>query len=312
MKNKYSVFDWHSDVLYKIYNHPELDFVDSDALDINLKRLREGDVKVQAMAIFIEPTIPTDQQYEVALAQLRIYQKQVITAPGIRHLRSFHDIALLGEDEIGVFLTLEGLDCIGNDITKLIYLLDQGVLSVGMTWNSVNHACDGIGEPRGAGLSEFGFEVVALLNQRDVFVDVSHISLQGFIDVHRHSKHMIASHSNAQAICGHRRNLSDQQIAMMVERGALIHLVYCPDFVISDQEATITDLLVHIEHFISLGARDLVGMGSDFDGITRKVKDLTHAGETQNLLDALAKQHGETLARKISSQNFIDYIQRKM
>lgn len=302
--------DLHCDVLYKMSAH-NYSFHDDENLDINYLKLKEGGVKVQAMAIFIDPDIPTDMQYNEALNQLRKYQTEVITHPNIKHLTSLKEINDIQEDEIGTFLTLEGLDCIGNDIQKLEYLLDQGVLLVGMTWNSINHACDGIGEPRGAGLSSFGFEVVELLNQRDIFVDVSHISLKGFEDILKHAKHMIASHSNSKNVWNHRRNLSDEQVRAMIDKDALIHLVYLPEF-IGELEVEISDLDKHIKHFIKLGASNQLGLGSDFDGITNKIINLEHAGKTQNIVDYLEKEYDEDFVDQIIGGNFMRYVNENM
>lgn len=305
---KYQIIDLHCDVLMKLAADKSLDFASDERLDINLKRLKEGQVKVQAMALFISPDIPSQDQFVEAEKQIEAYQTRVLTQPGVVQLKSLKDIETLKADEIGTFLTLEGVECLGNDLTRLDYLLSQGVLAVGMTWNKANLACDGIKEPRGGGLTELGYKIVERLNQANVFVDVSHISVKGFDDVLASAKHVIASHSNAQAVCGHVRNLSDAQIKALVKRHAPIHLVYCPDFVADKQPATVPDLIKHIDHMMGLGAKTCLGLGSDFDGIKNKVEGLTHAGQHPEFITQIKNHFGEDVAQGITHQNFINYI----
>ena len=97
-------------------------------------------------------------------------------------IRSHGDIAALEENEIGAILTLEGCDCIGQDLLKLQTLLRLGVTSVGLTWNYANMVADGALEQRGAGVSSFGQEVIRLLNAQSIWCDVSHLSEAAFWD----------------------------------------------------------------------------------------------------------------------------------
>lgn len=313
MKKKYKIIDWHCDVLFKLQQDPNLNFQNSSKLDVNYEKLKASNTKVQAMAIFIDPDLNVDHKYEIALEQIEAYKTRVLTTPGITQIKAFHEIELLKDDEIGTFLTLEGLDCVGNDMDKVKHLLDEGVLSIGMTWNDANLACDGIGEPRGAGLTAFGFNVVEEMNARNLFVDVSHISLKGFDDVLNNAKHVIASHSNAKAIAKHRRNLSDNQIRRMIERDAPIHVVYYDAFVKDDDEETVIgDLIRHIEYLNQIGCGSRLGLGSDFDGIETKIKHLEDASKTQNLLIEIEAVLGEEFTNGIAYDNFINYVKHKM
>ena len=309
----YPIIDWHCDVLMKLHQHPEYSFYDNENLDVNVLKLRKGGVKVQACAIFIDPDTYIDNKYDVALGQIDAFKNNVLKQDGIVHIKHFFEIENLKDDEIGVFLTLEGLDCVGSDITKVKQFIDEGVLSIGMTWNDANLACDGIGEARGAGLTTFGFEVVKLANDHDVFIDVSHISLNGFEDVLDTAKHVIASHSNAQKLASHRRNLNDGQIQRMKDKGALVHFVYCDAFV-NDQhrvEPTTIEMLVdHIAYFHNAGLSLQLGLGSDFDGISSKIVNLEDASHSQHLLHEVASRLDSTFAENLASGNFMNYIKR--
>lgn len=302
-----NIIDLHCDVLYKMEKY-DYNFKNDSNLDVNYEKLIKGGVKVQAMALFMDPTFPIEEMYTSALRQIKKYREEVITQPNIVDLKSLKDISLLEENQIGTFLTLEGLDCIGNDITKLERLLDEGVLLVGITWNGINFACDGQGEPRGAGLSSFGYEVIELLNGRDIFVDVSHISEQGFWDVIDRAKHIIASHSNTYALLNHGRNLKDEQIRAILDKNGRIHMVLYPSFIHKSGEASMDDLKKHLDHLLSLEALSNIGLGSDFDGISTKIKGLEDSSHYQNLIEYLQENYDVDTTRKIASQNFIDYV----
>lgn len=303
----------HCDVLYKMQNSKgTLDFKDAKELDVNLERLKAGRVKVQAFAIFIEPDLPSDKQFAAVLEQIDYYQKDVLGKnPEIRQIKNWAEIHELKEDEIGSFLTLEGVSSIGNDLSKLEYLLDVGVLSVGLTWNPANLAADGVEEPRGGGLTTFGFEIVKRLNERKVLTDVSHLSVQGFWDVMKSASYPIATHSNVLSLCSHVRNLNDEQIKAMIERDAMIHVIFNPTFTVEEgkyKQVTIADLIPHVERLVELGAVHNIGFGSDFDGISTHIEGLSHAGETQNFIQALLEKFTVEEVEGFAYQNFIDHL----
>lgn len=179
------VIDLHCDALMKLSEAKgTLSFRNSSELDTNLTRLQKGKIKIQAFAIFIEPNLDSDQKFQEALDQIDYFYEEVLRKNSeMKHLKSWSDFNHLQDGEIGAFLTLEGVDAIGNDLKKLRTLFQLGVMSVGLTWNNANLAADGAGEPRGRGLTLFGKEIVHLNNERKVFTDVSHLSERGFWDV---------------------------------------------------------------------------------------------------------------------------------
>ncbi|NCU18985.1 dipeptidase [Pallidibacillus pasinlerensis] len=303
------VIDLHCDALWKLAeNKGKLTYRNSKVLDTNLERLQQGKVKVQAFAIFLEPDIKSDQKFQAALEQIDYFYEEVLAKnPEMKHIKKWSDFDNLKDGEVGAFLTLEGVDAIGNDLSKLRTLFQLGVMSVGLTWNNANLAADGAGEPRGGGLTSFGKEVVRLNNENQVLTDVSHLSERGFWDVMELADFPIASHSNAKALCDHNRNLSDEQAKAMFEKGGHIHVVYNPPFIKENGKASIDDLVKHIEHFCELGGVNKIGLGSDFDGIDAKVKNLENAAMTQNLILRLLKYYKEDEVKGFAYQNFLNY-----
>ncbi|CRK82006.1 dipeptidase [Neobacillus massiliamazoniensis] len=304
-----NIIDLHCDALLKLWEGKgKLRFADAPELECNKTRLQQGQVKVQSFAIFIEPDIPSDQKFQVALEQIDYFYKEVLGKnPDMIHIKEWSDFDQLKLGQIGAMLTLEGVDAIGNDLAKLRILYQLGVRSVGLTWNNANLAADGAGEPRGGGLTLLGKEIVQLNNENRVLTDVSHLCERAFWDVMDIARYPIASHSNAKAFCNHRRNLTDEQATAMFEKGGLIHVVYCPPFVKEEGKATISDLVKHIDHFCSLGGVKQIGFGSDFDGISSFITNLEDSSKSQNLINDLLKHFSEDEVRGFAYQNFLEH-----
>ncbi|MDQ0428135.1 membrane dipeptidase [Planomicrobium stackebrandtii] len=311
------VFDTHCDALLKLqvakrnalFKGELLDYRKSNELETNFERLQAGGVKVQFFAIFIHPEFPSDEKWQHALEQVDLFYSEILEKnPLMKHIKNWQDIDLLKPDEIGAVLTLEGADAFGNDLAKLRHLYRLGVLSIGLTWNNANLCADGVGDPRGAGLTVLGKEVVRLNNEHHVFTDVSHLSVNGFWDVMELAKYPIASHSNARALCDHPRNLNDQQIQAMFSKEGMIDVVFCPQFINKDSEqASITDLIRHIDHFCSLGGIRQIGIGSDFDGISSHIAGLGNASEFPNLINELQKHYTEAEVEGFAHRNFLEH-----
>ena len=99
-------------------------------------------------------------RFSAALQMVNLFYEKILVEREMKLIRSQADIYTLKENEIGAILTLEGCDCIGQELLKLQTLLRLGVTSVGLTWNYANMVADGALEQRGAGVSGFGQEVI--------------------------------------------------------------------------------------------------------------------------------------------------------
>ena len=163
-------------------------------------------------------------------------------------------------------LTVENGSALAGQIDRVETLARDGVRMVTLTWNGENEI--GSGNVTDRGLSPFGKEAVRALEERGILIDVSHLNDRGLDDLlETAEKPFTASHSNARAVCGHKRNLTDGQIREMVRRGCLIGLNYYSAFLRDDGcPGTRDDLWRHVEHFLELGAGDCLALGSDADG----------------------------------------------
>jgi membrane dipeptidase len=303
------IIDLHCDALCKIWrSNGKLNYSSADELGTNKDRLFKGEVMVQCFAVFVPPVLKAEQKFQAALDQIHYFYDEVLGKnPEIKHIKDWADFDRLQNGEIGAMLTLEGVDAIGNDLHQLNILYHLGIRSIGLTWNNANLAADGVMEPRGAGLSAFGKEIVDYNNKHKILTDVAHLSEKGFWDVMELADYPIASHSNAKAICDHPRNLSDEQAKTMFEKGGMVHIVYSPPFVKQGGKVAIDDLIKHIDHFCSLGGMQNIGLGSDFDGISTYINQLENAAMTQNLINELLKHFKEEEVRGFAAGNFMRY-----
>jgi membrane dipeptidase len=300
-----AIFDAHCDVLYRMHHDNQLRFDQANGLHITYEYLKQAKAKVQCFALFVPDTLPQEIKFKTALDMIDLLHQEILDRHSDIHLiRTRQDIDALGEDEVGIMLTLEGVDAIDIDLVKLRTLFRLGVRSVGMTWNNANAACDGALESRKAGLSDFGRRIVRENNRFKVWTDVSHISEKGFWDVLEEAEFPIASHSNVKALCNHPRNLTDEQMKALFDKGGIMGITFVPSFLNESGKAQIADILKHIDYAASLGGANHLGFGSDFDGIETTPKELTNYGDYPVLINELLKHYSEDMVKGLLFENF--------
>ena len=165
-----------------------------------------------------------------------------------------------------LFLTVEGGSVLAGDLSRIPMLAQRGVRMLTLTWNGANEL--GGGQAEDTGLTPIGRQAIPLLEQHDIIVDVSHLGDRGFWQVAELARRpFAASHSNARAVCPHRRNLTDDQFRAIVEAEGVVGLNFCEYFITkAGRTPTPQDFLAHVEHFVSLGGENHLALGSDYDG----------------------------------------------
>ncbi|CAH1197741.1 hypothetical protein PAECIP111893_00931 [Paenibacillus plantiphilus] len=306
----YRTTDFHCDVLWKLLENPHLSFADdeSNTLDVTLPRLRTARALLQTFAIYIPQRM--EKTMVPILHSIDLFHRKILSEPGIRFIKQPQDIRITREKgELGALLSLEGADALQGDLALLRMLFELGVRAIGLTWNNANWGADGVMEPRGGGLTSKGRAFVEECNRLGILLDVSHLSEQSFWDMLDMTKRpLIASHSNAGAICRHPRNLSDDQIRALIAMDGLIGITFVPEFVIADGNAGVDDVLRHIDHICGLGGEKQLMFGSDFDGINTHVAGLTHPGEVYHLYESLLKRYSETQVNAFFSENTYRFL----
>ncbi|WP_152392543.1 dipeptidase [Paenibacillus guangzhouensis] len=301
---QYQIVDMHCDVISKMLQDPAISFAENKSLDANLARLIQGQVKAQCFAIYLSENLGKPR-FEHILHSIDVFRRRILNHREMRWIRCQEDWNQLERtNHIGALLSLEGVDGLEGDLTYLDLCFQLGVRLVGFTWNYANWAADGILEPRNGGFTLKGRKLIERCDELGLIMDVSHLSEAGFWELQaRTASKYIASHSNARAVCGHVRNLTDEQIKCIISRGGRIGMNFFPPFVRANTPVMIQDLLNHIEHICSLGGSENIMLGSDFDGIDRYITNLEHSGKYENLRNALLLRYPEHMVQGFLYKN---------
>ena len=245
----------------------------ADTLDLpgrhfSLSAIPEGVHWCQCCAVFV----PDGLQKEEAVAYYDLhrdsfYRQMEAMQDKVLHCRTSGDMeSAWSQGKSAAVLTVENGSVLAGRLERIEALAQDGVRMITLTWNGENEI--GSGSVTDHGLSPFGKEAVRELERQGILIDVSHLNDRGFEDLLKTAERpFAASHSNARAVCRHRRNLRDDQIREMVSRGCLIGLNYYDAFLRDDgRPGTLEDLWRHVEHFLELGAEGCLALGSDADG----------------------------------------------
>jgi membrane dipeptidase len=168
------------------------------------------------------------------------------------------------DGKIGVVICLEGGAPLDGELSYLRNYHRLGLRCLGLTHDMRNELADGIRERNAGGLTHFGVSVVEECNRLGILVDVSHLSDKGTEDVLSTSSAPItASHSNARAICSHPRNLPDEFIREIAQRGGVIGFHALDGLVSEHPHPKLDDVLTQIAHLAEVGGVDCISIGPD-------------------------------------------------
>jgi len=303
--------DFHCDVISKLLVDHSLDFHKehfASRLDVTLQALLDADYMIQVFAVYIPSNHPKD--IVTVLKSIDIFYERVAKHPNMIVVDSAIDVERCkATNKVGAILSLEGVDGLQGHVFMASILYRLGVRFAGLTWNAMNWAADGVMEASGAGLSSLGRSFVEKCNELGITVDVSHLSEKSFWDVWQlSSKPIIASHSNAKAICNHPRNLTDDQIRAIVQCEGLIGLTYVPWFVTDGQMARMEDLMKHINHMLALGAENQLVLGSDFDGFDNNIEGLRTPRDVNDLEQQLLQHYEREFVEKLMWRNAYQFL----
>jgi len=274
---------------------------------LDLPRLRAGGVKVQFFAAFIAPEFKT-APLRKALELIDLFYKEVdANKQDIALVKNLSEIEkAVTSDKIAALLSIEGGEALEGSPGVLRMLYHLGVRSLTLTWNSRNELGEGVGEePTYAGLTPFGRVVVREMNRLGMLVDISHLGEKGFWDVLGVSRQpVIASHSNCRVLCEHPRNLNDQQIRALADKGGVMGITFVSSF-LGGGKPGIGAVLDHIDHVVAVGGIDCVGLGSDFDGADEPPLGLEDCSRLCGLTEGLLERgYGNIEIKKILGGNF--------
>ncbi len=283
-------------------------YLRENTFQLDLMKMRKAGYLLQNFACFVNLG-KQKKAYEEGKILIELYRQELeknsdILAPVL----SYADIEKNQKaGKMSALLSMEEGEICEGSTEKLTYFYEQGLRMMSLTWNFENSLAfpqkkveDAEGKilhilpETERGLKEKGFIFVEKMEELGIIIDVSHLGDAGVKDVLRCSKRpFVASHSNARALCSHPRNLSDDLIREMAERGCVTGLNFYAAFLRDFKEGEKTqscleDCVRQVLYLFRKGGEDFVGLGSDYDGIEDNL-EWEHAGNMERLADALQK-----------------------
>lgn len=312
------MIDGHSDWLLDIADTKRSFFDESDIGHVDLPRLQKGQISAMLCAVFIRND---DLPHHALIQTLRMVDRLrriVDQSDGqVRLVEEFADLERSYQDgSFGAVLHYEGAEAIDPEFVVLRLSYELGLRSLGLTWSRSNIFSEGVGENnRERGLTYLGKELVRRCNDMGILVDVAHLNIAGFWDVlETSSMPIVASHSNARAICNHERNLHDDQIRALAQNGGLMGINFARQFLVegatTGEEVSLDAMVDHVDHIVNLVGIDHVALGSDYDGAGMPA-DLYDAAQTPKLIQALRDRgYDEASIQKFGRDNWLRVLKQ--
>lgn len=298
--------DMHCDTLEEALAQHKDTVMRLDGTMVDAMRLKEGGAMAQFFAMFLpqrnEPSwfgLDKMPDLEELLRMLYGIYQNTMEAAGdfMAPARSAEELrANRDAGKISAFLTIENGAPVAGKNERIKQYYDMGVRLMTLTWNDAN--CFGAPhsehpDEMAKGLTDFGKEAIGYMNELGMIVDVSHLSDGGFYDVAELAKKpFVASHSNCRALSPATRNLTDEMIRILAEKGGVAGLNFAPFFLnrdLNDMTSRVECMCDHVLHFIDKGGIGCVGIGTDFDGIGGEL-EIADCTQMELLFTALRKR----------------------
>jgi membrane dipeptidase len=336
------VFDGHNDVLLRLGRPdgggPGAFFERGDRGHLDLPRAREGGFAGGFFAVWIPspkeqtpertprklpPALDTAYALRQSVAATAMLFRIEDRSDGkFRVVRSAAELQrCLDEKVMPAVLHFEGADAIDTDLDTLHVLYRAGLRSLGLVWGRPNAFAEGVAvhfqrsPDTGPGLTEAGRNLVRACNNLRIMIDVSHLNERGFWDVAALTDApLVATHSNAYALCPSTRNLTDPQLDAITASDGMVGLNFAVNFLREDaarDASTPLEVMVrHIDYLVERIGIDRVGFGSDFDGvlISQEIGDVSGL---PSLMSALRDRgYDDGALRKLAHENWVRVLRK--
>lgn len=260
---------------------------------VDIEKLRKSKALAQVFANFIELNIVDNpyeefkKMYNNFIGEIDKNSKNIVIVRNLSELENAN-----ANGKIGAFLAIEEGEVLEGKVERVKEMYNLGIRFITLTWNFKNS----IGYPNGdykykdKGLTEKGKEIVNEMERLGIIPDCSHLSDGGFYDlVNICKKPFIATHSNARAVTNHPRNLTDDMIVKLSNKGGVMGLNFCAPFLGDKEIPDMLEMIAHLKHVKNVGGIDVLALGTDFDGIENEV-EIKNIGEIGKLSQALIKE----------------------
>jgi membrane dipeptidase len=341
------IFDGHNDTLLDLYEEakngePEAasgrTFWTRNATGhIDFPRAQEGGLGGGFFAIFIpnkrEPgkknkkpdysKLPPPLQHKYALREATamaaiLFRLERESEGKLQVVRTARQLATcLKNGVMAAILHFEGAEAIDTNFDSLHVLYQAGLRSLGPVWSRPTKYGNGVpfafpnSPDIGKGLTKAGKALVRECNQLGVMIDLSHLNEKGFWDVAKiTAAPLVATHSNAHALCPSPRNLLDKQLDAIKESGGMVGVNFHVAFLdkkgfANSAKTSYLEIVRHMDYLVERMGIDHVGFGSDFDG-ARIPADLGDATGLPKILTALRERgYDDAALQKLTHQNWL-------
>ncbi len=282
-------------------------------LHIDIRKMKKAGYLLQNFALYIDLKKGLDP-FEYVLELIDVFREEMGKNKNDIGVIKTYDEILANERQgkMSALMTIEEGGCCKGEIGNLERLYQLGARMMTLTWNYPNELASPNlfikSAEKGStlkndegfslfdsskGLTEKGFFFIQRMEELGMIIDVSHLSDAGFWDIVQHTKKpFVASHSNARALCGHCRNLTDDMIRAVAGRGGVIGLNFYGCFLneTNDSHSRVARMAAHARHMLNVGGSGCLGLGSDFDGISGEL-EIQDCSQMQKLVDGLERAH---------------------
>ena len=280
---------------------------------VDLHKMTEGRLDATIMVAYLEQQGLTDEDLLAATAKAdRILNEiEAMVTKSKAHVNIAYTPAdlyrLKAEGKKAIMLGIENGYAIGKDIKHVERFRKRGVVYMTLCHNGNNQLCGSCRDnDQNLGVNALGEQVIQEMNRVGMMVDISHAGIQTFYDALDISqKPIVASHSSSRALCNHPRNLTDNQLKALAQKGGVAQVTLYNGFLKEEGKATIQDAITHLNHMVDVMGIEHVGIGTDFDG-DGGIIGCASAAELINFTRCLLKErYSEEDIRRIWGGNFL-------
>jgi membrane dipeptidase len=290
------VFDLHNDLLTKLTHFPHdiakrngtATFWNPLRLDLDLPRIRQGGIDALGCMLFSGFRFDAGRrrfwrQLDCARELARAHADALVLARTMGQVTAARQ-----SGRVAFVLGVEGSYAIDDDVEAGVErLASAGVRFIGPLWERDSAAGGSCRSRQDRGLTEVGRRLVAACDARGLLIDVAHAGKRTFWDLCAASKSPVfSSHSGAEAVHAHPRNLDDQQLRAVGQAGGVVGVIFVASY-LGGPFSTLERLADHIEHVAEIAGEDAVALGSDFDGFVPLSRGMRDAADLPRLTQVL-------------------------
>ena len=344
---EYKIFDGHNDTLLRFYQNDDVSYRDffreMDSGHIDLVRARKGGFAGGFFAVYVpnpdrridpdsmpdlskpytSPAVDFDFSHRVAMRLTAdLFRLEAESEGQVKVVRTADELGhCIDNDIFAAILHFEGAEAIDEDLNALEVFYQAGLRSLGIVWSRPTVFAHGVpiafpsSPDIGPGLTDAGKRLVKRCNELGILIDLSHMNEKGFWDVAALSDApLVATHSNAHAICPISRNLTDKQLDAIKASDGMVGLNFATGFLNEDgawdADRPLDIMVRHLDYLVERLGDTRVGLGSDYDG-ARVPEAVGDVSKLPNLIAALkAAGYSDDLLRKLSHQNWLRVLRR--